>query len=169
MTYAPNLHVNVNMKSSSAETAETVEIGELAGRYGLAGHVLRHWEAMGLLSPARRANGRRRYGPEDDARVALIVRAKEAGASLEQIRELVTAGDGARRREVLVRHRAELARRMERLRTSMEMIEHVLECPAEDFFECPEFQRMLAAGETTGEKAGETAGAAPVSARPPGG
>ncbi|MFB9724003.1 MerR family transcriptional regulator [Planobispora longispora] len=132
------------MKSS---VAETVEIGELAGRYGLATHVLRHWEAMGLLTPARRANGRRRYGPEDDARVALIVRAKEAGASLEQIRELVTAGDGARRREILARHRAELALRMDRLRTSMEMIEHVLACPAEDFFECPEFRRMLTAGE----------------------
>ncbi|MBG0830435.1 MerR family transcriptional regulator [Planomonospora sp. ID67723] len=131
------------MKSTAAER---LEIGELAGRYGLATHVLRHWEAMGLLSPARQGNGRRRYGPEDEARVALIVRAKEAGASLEQIRDLVTAGSGERRREILVRHRTELARRMERLRASMEMIEHVLDCPAEDFFDCPQFQVMLGTG-----------------------
>ncbi|WXK67305.1 MerR family DNA-binding transcriptional regulator [Nonomuraea sp. N2-4H] len=26
-------------------------IGEVAARFGLAPHVLRHWEAMGLLSP----------------------------------------------------------------------------------------------------------------------
>ncbi|GAA3441146.1 MerR family transcriptional regulator [Planomonospora venezuelensis] len=131
------------MKSTAAES---LEIGELAGRYGLAAHVLRHWEAMGLLSPARQGNGRRRYGPEDEARVALIVRAKEAGASLEQIRDLVTAGSGARRREILARHRAGLARRMERLRASMEMVEHVLDCPEEDFFDCPEFRLMLTAG-----------------------
>ncbi|GAT68378.1 merR family transcriptional regulator [Planomonospora sphaerica] len=131
------------MKSSPGET---VEIGELAARYGLAAHVLRHWEAVGLLSPARQGNGRRRrYGPQDDARVALIVRAKEAGASLEQIRDLLAAGDGAGRREVLARHQAALALRMERIRSSMEMIGHVMECPAEDFFECPEFQRMLGA------------------------
>ena len=30
-------------------------IGELATRFGLATHVLRHWEDEGLLSPARRA------------------------------------------------------------------------------------------------------------------
>ncbi|GAA3145328.1 MerR family transcriptional regulator [Planomonospora alba] len=123
-------------------------IGELAARYGLAAHVLRHWEAVGLLSPARQPNGRRRYGPEDDARVALIVRAKETGASLEQIRDLVAAGDGTRRREILVRHRDALARRMERLRSELEAIEHVLECPHEDVFECPQFQRMLTAGPT---------------------
>ncbi|MFC4061047.1 MerR family transcriptional regulator [Planomonospora corallina] len=131
------------MKSS---TARTMEIGELAARYGLATHVLRHWEAVGLLSPARHANGRRRYGPDDDARVALIVRAKETGASLEQIRGLVAADDGTRRREILVRHRDALARRMERIRSELEAIEHVLECGHEDVFECPEFQRMLLAG-----------------------
>ncbi|GII00373.1 MerR family transcriptional regulator [Planobispora takensis] len=129
------------MKST---TGERLSIGELAGRHGLATHVLRHWEAMGLLSPARQAGGQRRYGPEDEARVALIVRAKEAGASLEQIRLLVTAGDGARRREILIEHLAVLARRMERLRASAELIEHVLECPEEDFFTCPRFQRLLA-------------------------
>ncbi|GIH90359.1 MerR family transcriptional regulator [Planobispora siamensis] len=136
------------MKSTAGEL---LSIGELAGRHGLATHVLRHWEAVGLLSPARQAGGRRRYGPEDEARVALIVRAKETGASLEQIRLLVTAGDGARRREILTGHLAVLAGRMERLRASMELIEHVLECPREDFFTCPRFQRMLA-GEGAGRQ-----------------
>jgi DNA-binding transcriptional MerR regulator len=36
-------------------------IGELAGRFGLATHVLRHWEAAGLLIPAARVGGRRQY------------------------------------------------------------------------------------------------------------
>jgi hypothetical protein len=41
------------------EDAE-LTIGELAARFGLATHVLRHWETKGLLSPARRVAGRRR-------------------------------------------------------------------------------------------------------------
>lgn len=39
------------MKSSEALT-----IGELAQRFGLATHVLRYWESMGLLKPARRTD-----------------------------------------------------------------------------------------------------------------
>ncbi|WP_236700641.1 helix-turn-helix domain-containing protein [Allosalinactinospora lopnorensis] len=54
------------MKSTGTEYS----IGEIAGRFGLATHVLRHWEAAGVLRPARRVNGRRRYDPEHLAQVA---------------------------------------------------------------------------------------------------
>lgn len=30
-----------------------MHIGEIAGHFGLPTHVLRHWETIGLLSPAR--------------------------------------------------------------------------------------------------------------------
>ncbi|GAA0901130.1 MerR family transcriptional regulator [Virgisporangium aurantiacum] len=56
------------MKSSG-----TVTIGELAHRFGLATHVLRHWETMGLLTPDRDGAGQRRYGRADLTRVALIL------------------------------------------------------------------------------------------------
>jgi DNA-binding transcriptional MerR regulator len=55
-------------------------IGAVSERFGLATHVLRHWEAMGLLTPARDAAGRRRYKTADLTRVAVILRAKEAGS-----------------------------------------------------------------------------------------
>jgi DNA-binding transcriptional MerR regulator len=42
-----------------------MSIGALAARFGLATHVLRHWESMGLLHPVRDAGGRRRYGADD--------------------------------------------------------------------------------------------------------
>lgn len=57
-------------------------VGDLAVRFGLETHVLRHWEAMGLLSPARDGAGRRRYGSDDAFRVATIIRSKAAGMSL---------------------------------------------------------------------------------------
>jgi MerR family copper efflux transcriptional regulator len=49
-----SMRVQVDLKS-------TVAIGDLAARFGLATHVLRHWEEMGLLRPARTSAGRRRY------------------------------------------------------------------------------------------------------------
>lgn len=56
-----------------------ISIGDLAWRFGLATHVPRHWEYMGILSPAERVGGRRRYRKEHVDRVAVILRAQEAG------------------------------------------------------------------------------------------
>ncbi|GAA3651189.1 hypothetical protein GCM10022224_012600 [Nonomuraea antimicrobica] len=83
-------------------------IGELAARFGLATHVLRHWETMGLIRPVRRSGGRRRYSEDQVSRVTMIVRGKAAGLRLEQLREMFEAGTAGERRELLQRHRAEL-------------------------------------------------------------
>nr|PZN41961.1 MAG: MerR family transcriptional regulator [Actinomycetota bacterium] len=122
-----------------------MSIGELAERFGLATHVLRHWESAGLLTPAYRVAGRRRYTRDHVTRVAMILRGKEAGLSLPQLREILTATDPAARRELLERHRAELDERIARIQASKELIEHVLECGAPDFTRCPEFQELVRA------------------------
>ena len=120
-------------------------IGEIAGRFGLATHVLRHWESAGLLAPARVVGGRRRYRSADLYRVATILRAKEAGLSLEQIRELITVVVPARRREILLRHREDLVARIDALRDSLAFIDGGLECEHEDFAACPHYQAMVRA------------------------
>ena len=56
-----------------------LSVGELAARFQMATHVLRHWEDVGLLTPRRDGSGRRRYGRGDVFRVATIVRSKAAG------------------------------------------------------------------------------------------
>ena len=118
-------------------------IGEIAGRFGLATHVLRHWESVGLLTPDRVVAGRRRYRSADLYRVATILRAKEAGLSLEQIRELVTSAVPARRREILLRHRVDLVARLDALQDSLRFIDGGLECEHEDFTVCPHYQAMV--------------------------
>ncbi|TWF78663.1 DNA-binding transcriptional MerR regulator [Pseudonocardia hierapolitana] len=120
-------------------------IGELADRFGLATHVLRHWEAVGLLAPARRVNGWRRYGQDVLARVAFIQQCKELGFGLEQVRAMLDAGDPAARKEVLARHDAELERRIASATAARELIGHGLRCPAPDFIECPNFRAGLEA------------------------
>ncbi|MEH0935443.1 MerR family transcriptional regulator [Micromonospora psammae] len=120
-------------------------IGKLAARFGLAPHVLRHWEDVGLLPPARRVAGRRMYGAADVTRVAEILLGKEAGFSLEQLRELFTAPDRDRRRELLGGQLAQVRERIARLTLSQTLLEHALRCRHPDYQSCPQFQAMMLA------------------------
>jgi DNA-binding transcriptional MerR regulator len=117
-------------------------IGEVADRFGLETHVLRHWESVGLLTPARDPAGRRRYGRDDVVRVATVIRSKAAGMSLDQILVLLDAG-APERHQVLEAHIADLDRRMEEMRGSRAMTEHALRCRAHDIATCPRFSAIV--------------------------
>jgi MerR family transcriptional regulator, copper efflux regulator len=121
----------------------TEAIGDLAARFGLDTHVLRHWEDAALLHPERDAAGRRRFGATDSVRVAVILRSKAAGMSLEQIRVLLDERAPDRHR-VLEEHIAELDRRTAEMQRARAMTEHALRCRAHDIAECPRFQSHLA-------------------------
>jgi len=125
------------MKSSALMTGQE-SIGEMARRFGLETHVLRHWEDVRLLAPARDAAGRRRYGRDDVVRVATVVRSKAAGMTLDQIQVLLDAG-APERHQVLEAHLADLDRRMAEMRVHREMTEHALRCKAHDIATCPRF------------------------------
>ncbi|MFD4390151.1 MerR family transcriptional regulator [Streptomyces sp. NPDC058486] len=131
------------MKSSERATdGPTLKIGELAARFGLATHVLRHWESTGLLTPVRDAHGRRRYGPEHATRIAAIQRAKQAGLSLEAIRALLSAGDPGERRSRLEAHRDELRNRLAQTQACLDMVMCALDCTHEDLATCPRFRAL---------------------------
>lgn len=119
-------------------------IGDLADRFGLATHVLRHWEDVGLLSPTRVA-GRRVYGAAHVTRVAEILLGKDAGFSLEELRELFSAADRKRRRELLRGQLAQVRERIARLTLSQTLLEHGLRCQHADYQSCPRFQAMVLA------------------------
>jgi MerR family transcriptional regulator, copper efflux regulator len=160
------------MKSSVGTTA-TMTIGELSARFDLAPHVLRHWEAMGLLAPAARVNGRRRYSRDHITRVAMIVGGKAGGLSLEQLRDLLAARSPDDRRELLERHHADLERRIRDIEHSKAMVEHALGCDEHDFTQCPDFKRLvehLADGGSHGRgRTGPARGGAAAGTRRPGG
>lgn len=117
-------------------------VGEVADRFSLPANVLRHWESVGLLSPARDSAGRRRYSRDDAVRVAVILRSKAAGMSLDQIAHLLDR-DMAGRHRVLQAHIDDLDRRMEEMRRSRAMAEHALRCSAHDISTCPRFRAEL--------------------------
>ena len=66
-------------------TTELFGITELCKEFGISLRALRFYEDKGLLSP-RRVNGARVYTRRDRARLALILRAKDIGSPLSEIK-----------------------------------------------------------------------------------
>lgn len=66
-------------------------IGEVARRSGLKISAIRYYESLGLLSPARRVHGHRRYNSEVFERLAFIQTVQQVGFDLSQILDLVKA------------------------------------------------------------------------------
>jgi len=118
-------------------------VGEVAAKFGLPTNVLRHWESVGLLTPARDAAGRRRYGQDEVVRIAVIQRSKAAGMTLDQIGVMLDDG-AAERHQVLQRHLDDLDSRMEEMRRSREMTEHAMGCRSHDIATCPRFRASVA-------------------------
>ena len=115
-------------------------IGEVAARFGLPAHVLRYWEAEGLLAPAR-AGIRRRYTDADLRRVAAILVAKEAGFELADIRAMLATRSAAGRAEMAARQRERLRIRIARAQAALELLDG--DCPHDDLMTCPHFQNLL--------------------------
>jgi MerR family redox-sensitive transcriptional activator SoxR len=69
---------------------EQMSIGEVAAKAGIATSAVRYYERVGVLPPARRVSGKRRYTGEVLTHLALIRMAQEAGFTIEQIRTLVS-------------------------------------------------------------------------------
>jgi DNA-binding transcriptional MerR regulator len=67
------------------DTGELFGITELCTAFGITLRTIRFYEDKGLLSP-RRINGTRVYTRRDRARLALILRSKAIGASLDEIK-----------------------------------------------------------------------------------
>ena len=66
-----------------------MKIGELASRTGLAASRIRFYEASGLISAQRQANGYRHYPEQVVQTLGIISCAQQAGFSLEEIRRLL--------------------------------------------------------------------------------
>jgi DNA-binding transcriptional MerR regulator len=81
--------------SSRPDASEpTYTIGELAKQFDLTLRTLRFYESRGLLKPDR-GGRKRRYGPKDVERLAVIVKAKKLDLTLAAIRQsIVDEGAG---------------------------------------------------------------------------
>lgn len=118
-------------------------ITELARRFGLATHVLRHWEDVGLLAPARRPGGQRRYDRQDVLRVAVILFWRDASLPLAKARTGMLSSDVEHRHDELRGCLQLLDRRIARAQAARAVIEYALRCDTPEVLECPKFQEAV--------------------------
>ena len=87
---------------------DTMTIGELAADAGVHVETIRYYEREGILpEPARSPSGYRQYGEPDRWRLTFIRRGKAVGLTLQEIAELLGAGEDRTVAEV---HRVATAR-----------------------------------------------------------
>lgn len=114
---------------------DLLTIGRAAAAVGVATHVLRHWEAAGVLTPSRTAHGHRVFGPKDLAQIRLVQRGQAGGLSLDQLRSILH-NTGAARREVLAAHHEALRLRAAEVAAAINLVEHAMTCRGPSLAEC---------------------------------
>ncbi len=120
---------------------QLLTIGELARRTRLAPSALRYYEELGLLAPAGRVSGRRRYRPSAVEMVGMILLLRDVGFSLGETRTLMTsrADSPTAWRELVRRKVGELDEQIAKAGVARVALDHALRCRQQDLLECPNF------------------------------
>ena len=113
---------------------EALTIAEAAERTGVSTLTLRYYERIGALRepPQRAPRGHRRYTERDLSWIVLLTRLRATGmpiATLLRYAELARKGNASarERKALLLKHRAEVAARVEQLREDLAMIDYKIE------------------------------------------
>ena len=130
------------------ETIMSLTIGEVVGRTGKAASTIRYYEEIGLIPPAERVSGRRRYPPEIVRTLGVVDTAQRAGLSLHEIRLLLEASPAdhlavERLREVAQRKLPELTEAIARAELVRGWLEDAAGCRCPTLDDCPLFDEPL--------------------------
>ncbi len=125
--------VHVEVRSRHRALAAAGLTSRRADAAGVTTTTLRRDDAIGLLTPARRVGGKRRYTDAAIHRVRIINRCRAAGFSLEGISGLLDGDDWQQRARD---KRAELEQRSAQLADAAELIDQALACGCDDLEGC---------------------------------
>jgi MerR family redox-sensitive transcriptional activator SoxR len=126
-----------------SRVAEDLAISDVARVFGLRTSAIRYYEQIGILPPAMRKNGQRRYDNSALFRLAVVQRARETGFTLNEIRELFFGfppGTPPPKRwhQLSQRKIAELRDRMKRLKLMETLLKRMENCRCDALDECGE-------------------------------
>ncbi|MFG0741960.1 helix-turn-helix domain-containing protein [Providencia sp. TYF-12] len=125
---------------------DELDISQVSQLSGLAPSTLRYYEERGLIKPIGRKGLKRVYhGKEVITRLSLISLGQEAKFSLEEIAEMLNhKGGPIIERESLLAKADEIEQTLQSLSVLKNGILHIANCPEENHFLCPNFQKIMA-------------------------
>jgi DNA-binding transcriptional MerR regulator len=120
---------------ASSVTPTSLSIGELSERTGVPTSALRYYDELGLVRPAARLAGRRRYAASAVRDVGVILFFREIGRFI--------AGERQGQRELIDHKLAELATQQHRIEVARTALEHGRHCPASEPMKCSRFWSII--------------------------
>jgi DNA-binding transcriptional MerR regulator len=122
---------------------DLLDIGEVAGRSGMAPSTLRYYEHEGIISSSERKGLRRQFDPDVFDTLAVVALCQRAGFSLSEIKALIATGGDSSWKELGARKRDELRAQVLHLTMLADQIDHALSCQSPNAFDCEHFQSAL--------------------------
>ncbi len=120
-----------------------MNISSTAGQTGLPAKTIRYYEEIGLVVPARTANGYRDYDETHVHRLAFVQRARSLGFSIEECRLLLSLYDDEGRassdvKQLALEKVAEIDGKIEALSSMRATLAHLAAtCQGNDRPDCP--------------------------------
>jgi MerR family copper efflux transcriptional regulator len=120
-----------------------MNIGDVARATGLPAKTIRYYEDIGLVVPARRANGYRVYDAQHVHRLAFLYRARTLGFSIDECRLLLSLYEDKRRASADVKRIAlekigEIEKKIDALAAMRATLAHLAQnCHGDQRPDCP--------------------------------
>jgi len=134
----------------------SLRISDVAKQTGLRPSAIRYYEQMGILPPAHRISGQRRYDVTVLHRLTVIQRARQTGFTLHEIKELFfgfRAGTppAVRWQKLRKRKIVELDAMLEHIRSMRALVMQQGECRCKALEECGKkmFEKQCAGSRTS--------------------
>jgi Cu(I)-responsive transcriptional regulator len=118
-------------------------VAEAAAASGLPPKTVRYYDEIGLVRPARSANGYRAYGPPELRKLAFVARARDLGFSIEDCRALLGLYEDRGRASADVKrlaggHLQAIDRKIDELRAMRAALAELVDrCCGDDRPDCP--------------------------------
>ena len=129
-----------------------MNIGHASGATGLPAKTIRYYEDIGLIRPARAANGYRDYDGRDVHRLAFIQRSRSLGFTIEECRSLLSLYEDKDRASADVKALAmekilEIDRKLKELKSLRSTLKTLADhCHGDDRPECPIIDEIAGGG-----------------------
>ncbi|MGH8187366.1 MAG: MerR family transcriptional regulator, partial [Steroidobacteraceae bacterium] len=141
MTIANNANVAVRNIEAQNALMKHLSISSVAQQFGLRASALRYYERIGLLPATTRVGGRRQYGESAVKRLAVILCARKAGFTLDEVRELILGFSPQtpppeRWRALCTRKDSELQRLIDQLTSIQALLRRLQGCRCGALEEC---------------------------------